>query len=182
VVLDAPVVFVAWFGAVAYARWLSARTGTRWRLPDELEREKAARGADARICPWGDHLDATFACTIESHADEPARVSVRGYPIDESPYGVRGLAGNARDWCGNVWRMDGPPLSMGRLCVEEAPTEDRGHRAARGGAWISVLDFSRSATRFGNRPGMRRNTLGLRLSRSYEPPSGSPAPTRGASW
>jgi serine/threonine-protein kinase len=167
VLLDAPVVLVAWFGAIAYARWISARNGLGWRLPDELEREKAARGVDARHCPWGDHLEPTFACVIESHADEPALASVSSFPVDESPYGVRGLAGNSRDWCGNVWRMEGPPLDGGRLRVEEAAFDDAGHRVVRGSAWISALAFSRSATRFGLRPMIRRTTLGLRLSRSY---------------
>jgi serine/threonine-protein kinase len=164
--LDSPVVLIDWFGAVAYARWLAARTGLPWRLPDELEREKAARGADGRFCPWGDRLDATFACVIESHAGEPTRVSLRDYPLDESPYGVRGLAGNSRDWCGNPYRKEGPALHDARLYIEEASYDDPGHRAARGGAWSSALNFSRAATRFGMRPQMLRTTLGLRLVRS----------------
>jgi serine/threonine-protein kinase len=167
------VVLVEWRAAIAYARWLAARTGLPWRLPDELEREKAARGSDGRRCPWGDHLDATFACVAESHTAEPARASVHAYPLDESPYGVRGLAGNVRDWCGNVWLESGPLVAEGRLRVEEAAPDDPGHRALRGGAWASTLAYSRSATRFGNRPAMVRAVLGFRVTR--------PVISRGAS-
>ena len=50
-----PVVGVSWFDAVAYCEWLSKRTGERWRLPTEAEREKAARGGvDGARFPWGD--------------------------------------------------------------------------------------------------------------------------------
>jgi serine/threonine-protein kinase len=161
-----PVASVDWFAAVAYARWLSARTGLPWRLPNELEREKAARGADGRAYPWGDHPDATFACVLESHADVPTRVAVNTYPADESPYGVRGLSGNSRDWCGNVWRREGPAVVGERALVDAASPEDPEHRAVRGGGWSSALPFARAAGRFGLLPGMRRATVGLRLARS----------------
>ncbi len=164
---DWPVASIDWFAAVAYARWLSARTGLPWRLPNELEREKAARGADGRAYPWGDHPDATFACVLESHAEVPARVAVDTYPADESPYGVRGLSGNSRDWCGNVWRREGPAVVGERALVDDASAEDSEHRAVRGGGWSSALPFARAAGRFGLLPGMRRATVGLRLVRSF---------------
>jgi len=165
--LDVPVVLVDWFGAAAHARWLAARTGAPWRLPDELEREKAARGADGRLCPWGNHLEATFACVIDAVPKNPARAAAGSYPVDESPYGARDLAGNSRDWCGNAWRRGGPPAPGGRLVVVEAAGDDPSHRAARGGAWSSALNFSRAATRFGNLPVNRRTTLGVRVARPW---------------
>jgi eukaryotic-like serine/threonine-protein kinase len=161
-----PVVLVGWHAAMAYAAWLAARTGAPCRLPDELEREKAARGVDGRLFPWGDHPDATFACALESHAGPPMRAPVDACPIDESPCGARGLSGNARDWCVNVWRREGPAIDAGRLRIEAARADDPGYRAVRGGAWSSPLDLSRSAARFGNRPDVPRLTMGLRLVRS----------------
>jgi serine/threonine-protein kinase len=166
---DWPVVLVDWFGARAHAAWIAAETGLSWRLPDELEREKAARGVDGRICPWGDRLDATFACTVDCRDEEPVREGVQSYPSDESPYGVRGLAGNSRDWCGNIWRREGPTVEQGRLLLDLAAPDIPGLRAVRGGAWTSPLHASRSATRFGGQPGVRRMTLGLRLVRSLRP-------------
>jgi serine/threonine-protein kinase len=163
---DWPALLVDWHGAGAYARWLAARTGLPWRLPNELEREKAARGADRRVCPWGNHLDATFACVAESQPGELSRASVAAYPLDESPYEVRGLAGNSRDWCVNAWRHEGPRVEGGRLLIDAAADDDQDFRAVRGGAWTSPLHASRSTWRFASRPDARRVTVGVRVVRS----------------
>jgi serine/threonine-protein kinase len=160
-----PVLLVDWYGARALAMWMAPKTTKPWRLPNELEREKAARGVDARLCPWGDYLDATFACTLDSHTAEPVRASVESYSIDESPYGIRGLAGNSRDWCDNVWRREGPAVEGDRLAVD-AMLHDTGFRSLRGGAWCSPLVASRSAGRFGGPPTVRRMTTGVRVVRS----------------
>jgi serine/threonine-protein kinase len=160
-----PVVLIDWYGARAYAAWLAAATALPWRLPGELEREKAARGADGRFCPWGDHLDATFACTVDRDVAEPSLASVDSYPSDQSPYGIRGLAGNSRDWCGNVWLREGPAVRDGRLLIETASVDTPSLRASRGGAWSSTLSMSRSAFRFGSRPSLRRASLGVRVAR-----------------
>lgn len=164
---DAPVVQVDWYAASAYATWLSERTGEPWRLPNELEREKAARGVDGRILPWGDHADGTFACVLEGHRGEPAREPVNGHPADESPYGVRGLAGNTRDWCVNVWKHEGPRIENERLCLDPAPPGDTDFRAIRGGFWGGPIINSRSAGRFGSRPLLCRSGVGFRVARSY---------------
>jgi serine/threonine protein kinase/formylglycine-generating enzyme required for sulfatase activity len=164
---DWPVVLIDWHGAMAYARWLAERTGRPWRLPNELEIEKAARGVDGRHFPWGDHPDATFACVIDSHESEPGRVNVTEYPLDESPYGVRGMAGNARGWCMNVWRREGPPTVADRLRLEEPAADDPDFRSVKGGAWSSPLNYSRVAVRFGSRPALRRTSTGVRVVRSH---------------
>src|SRR5262249_35078445 len=152
---DTPAVLLDWHGAQAFAAWLSAKTGLGWRLPNELEREKAARGADARRCPWGDQLDATFACALDSQEAQPGRMIVDSYPFDASVYRSRGLAGNTRDWCPNPGRREGPPIVRGRLSLGEDGVET-GFRALRGGAWSSPLSSSRAAVRFGGRPDVRR--------------------------
>ena len=153
--------------AAAYAWWLARRTGRPYRLPDELEREKAARGADGRLFPWGDQAEPTFACVLEVHRGEPTPLPVDDYPTDESPYGVRGLGGTARDWCANVWRHDGPPIDRGRLVLEAADPEDDDFRVIKGGAWGSSITYSRAAARYGSRPGVRRPFVGMRLARSH---------------
>jgi serine/threonine-protein kinase len=171
---EQPVVLVSWSAAMSYARWYGARRGGPWRLPGELEREKVARGVDGRLFPWGDYVDATFACGLQSHADQPTRMPVDSYPVDESPYGARGLAGNSRDWCVDLWQLGGPAIRADRACVEVAAADDPGYRVIRGGAWSSPLDLSRAAARFGNRPDVPRLTMGVRLVRPG-PPAGDPS-------
>ena len=162
-----PVVLIDWHGASAYARWSGRRTGHMTRLPNELEREKAARGADGRLLPWGNHADATFACALESHRDSPDRVVVTDYLADEGPHGVRGLAGNVRDWCLNVWKREGPAILGDRLHLDAASPEDADFRAIRGGAWGSSMANGRAAARFGGHPERWTLAVGMRIARSY---------------
>lgn len=162
-----PVVQIGWHAAWAYARWLSRKTGRAIRLPNELEREKAARGVDGRVLPWGNHVDATFACALESHQGPPTRVPITTYPIDESPYGVRGLAGNVRDWCLNVWKINGPVIQNQRLSLDPAAIEDPDFRVIRGGAWGSAMATSHAASRFGGRPERWTLFVGMRIARSF---------------
>ncbi len=162
-----PAVLMDWHGAMAFARWLSIRTRRPYRLLHELEREKATRGVDGRVFPWGNHFDPTFACMLPSHAGEPGRVEVHAYPLDEGPYGMRGGAGNSRDFCSNVWTLEGPPIEAGRLLPEVATAEDPGYRSVRGGAWSSVENHCRAAARFVLRPEQRRSAIGLRVGRTF---------------
>jgi serine/threonine-protein kinase len=164
---ELPVVLIDWHAASAYARWWGRKTGRPARLPNELEREKAARGADGRLLPWGNHPDATFACALESHSGAPERVAVTAHLADEGPHGVRGLAGNVRDWCLNLWKLGGPAVRGERLELDAASPEDADFRAIRGGAWGSSLANGRAAARFGGRPEMWTLSVGMRIARSY---------------
>ncbi|MEZ4311370.1 MAG: SUMF1/EgtB/PvdO family nonheme iron enzyme [Polyangiaceae bacterium] len=167
-----PAVLMSWHGAMAYARWLSARAGLPHRLLNELEREKAARGADGRRYPWGDHFDPTWACTANSHPGDPSlgyvsRADVDEYPVDESPYGVRGLAGNTYDLCLNVWTQNGPEVPGGRLLIEPPPSGGEDFRSVRGGAFRVPAVECLAAARHAARPGDRWSTTGMRVGRSY---------------
>ncbi|MGE0790853.1 MAG: SUMF1/EgtB/PvdO family nonheme iron enzyme [Sandaracinaceae bacterium] len=165
-----PVAGVDWYSARAYAEWESAKTGAPWRLPSELEWEKAARGTDGRFYPWGDEPEATWARILGSTEGAPSRANVEDDPLDESPYGVRGLAGNVRDWCLEVWEVDGPPVQGGVLRIETPPDDDLRLRAIRGGAWQTVPAFARAAGRFAAAPDDRYAVLGFRLARSVGGP------------
>lgn len=162
-----PAVLMSWRNARAYVEWLSRKTGRRYRLPDELEREKATRGVDGRLFPWGNHFDPTWARCLQSSAGDPSRVDVDAYPEDESPYGMRGGAGNSRDFCQNLWKLEGPRIEGGRLALEVAPDESEDYRACRGGAWSAVENNCRAAGRFVAGPERRAATAGLRVARSY---------------
>ncbi|AKT43788.1 uncharacterized protein CMC5_080250 [Chondromyces crocatus] len=160
-----PVAFIDWRAAMRYAHWLADRTGQAWRLLNELEWEKAARGVDGRRMPWGDHVEPTWACILGSHPGVPGRAPVEMYATDESPYGVRGMVGNVRDWCVNVWQHDGPAVAGAIVLPDIADKEDTALRAVRGGAWMSGPAMSRLAGRFATPPDDRFGGIGIRLAR-----------------
>ena len=131
---DWPILMITAHQAQAYLRWRSARSGRAYRLPSELEWEKAARGVDGRRYPWGDRLDPTFCVMMDSHRGPSSPAPVTDFPADESPYGVRGMGGNAKDLCGDAWRKEGPPTDQDRAGLPAAdplPAE----LVTRGGSW-----------------------------------------------
>lgn len=159
--MDFPVVLVDWHAANAYAAWLAERTGQPWRLPRELEWEKAARGTDGRRFPWGNTLEETWANMRWTRADAPRLDVVHSFPIDESPYGVRGMAGNSRDWCADAYVKGVPPRIEG---VDDAPDAPR---VVRGGSWTSRVPRAMDAGyRMQGPPNARDGNLGFRLARS----------------
>ena len=172
---DWPVMMMGWAGAVAYCQWRSKRTGLPWRLPGELEWEKAARGVDGRIYPWGDAFDASWCCTRESHPGRPQPVPVSAFPIDESPYGVRGMAGNTRDWCGDIFSPRGPRLDGERVVPPSLPRRvdsSTGHTGiTRGGAWWYSPREARLTYREVHLPSIRFHPLSFRIARTFPYPS-----------
>jgi len=89
--LDHPVVNVNRPDARAYAAWAGKR------LPAEAEWEKAARGTEGRMFPWGDAFDPDACCCGRSIAEGTAPVTA--HPKGVSPYGVMDMIGNAAEWC-----------------------------------------------------------------------------------
>ena len=165
---NAPAFMVNWHSAIAYATWLAARTRKPYRLPGELEWEKAARGVDARAFPWGDFFDPSWACMRLSHEVGIRPVAVDEFARDESPYGVRGLAGNVVEWCADEYRREGPPLPNG---IYTAPRDGRvdspiAERTLHGGCFLFDSFLLRAATRHSSASNVRDVTLGFRLVRS----------------
>jgi len=161
--LDWPVVLIDWAAARAYSDWLSRRTGQRWRLPLSLEWEKAARGVDGRLYPWGSFLDPSWCCIRDSHQTTPSIVPIHRFPSDVSPYGVRGMGGNVRDWCLDAWCKGGPRTVDGRAVASEgvgAPLIN-----VRGGSWYSSADQARAARPLRLAPSARSSDVGFRLVR-----------------
>lgn len=165
---DLPIVQVDWHSAMSYAAWEAERTGLPWRLPAELEWEKAARGVDERRFPWGDYIDPTWTVALESHTGEPSPRSVYATPTDESPYRVNGMGGNVKDWCLDLYSNAGPRVLNGRVLLPEEDWMEPGAlRVLRGGAWANTLRSSRVAFRSGGPSTDRFALLGFRLARSY---------------
>lgn len=100
-----PVVGISKQAADAYCRWRSQQEGREVRLPTADEWEKAARGVDGRIYPWGNMFGNDYAYLDETGSDDARRLyAVPGsYPTDRSVYGVLDLGGNVREWTSTLF-------------------------------------------------------------------------------
>jgi serine/threonine-protein kinase len=160
---DWPVCQVDWHGARAYAAWLGERIGKSVTLPDELEWEKAMRGVDGRVWPWGNTTEPTWSNVLGS-TPTPSLSEINTFPLDISPYSLRHGAGNVREWCCNRWRFEGPEIADDRVVLDAPPEDDVSWRAVRGGAWHTLPQMARLAGRFVAEPYRRFSSLGFRLA------------------
>jgi toxoflavin biosynthesis protein ToxD len=130
---DHPVVLVSQADARAYADWLSRRTGKTWRLPTELEWEKAARGIDGRYFPWGNLFDKTRLNSADAGLLDT--VAVASYPRGASPFGLFDVAGQVYEWTATA-------PAPGRAIVKGGSWDDKGcgvcRPAARHGRLVSL--------------------------------------------
>ncbi len=91
-----PVVLVSHADAIAYARWLSIKSGRKWRLPNEFEWEKAARGLEGNLFPWGNRYDPS---RLNSHDSGPFdTLPVGTFTHGTSPFGMLDAAGQVFEW------------------------------------------------------------------------------------
>jgi hypothetical protein len=127
-----PVVNVSWEDAMAFCEWAGVM------LPGEEQWEKAARGSDGRVYPWGNQWDPS-RCNSGSTGTTP----VDQYPNGSSPYGCFDMAGNVWEWCAD---------SIGS------------RRVLRGGGWDGIAQGCRAANRNGSGPSRRVDDLGFRLA------------------
>ncbi len=99
--LDHPVVLVTIKDALVYCAWRSKKEDRYFRLPTEAEWEKAARGSDGRLFPWGhEAVDAGGVLRARYNDGETKGTApVGSFPEGASPYGIMDMAGNAWDWC-----------------------------------------------------------------------------------
>jgi len=139
-----PVVLVSHRDALAYAGWLSGRTGQRWRLPSEAEWEKAARGSDGRRFPWGDEF---LADRLNSHDSGPFdTVPVGTFSNGASPFGILDGAGQVYEWTGTR-------VGSARAVVKGGSWDDKG------------CGVCRPAARHSRPLGLKHILIGFRLVR-----------------
>jgi formylglycine-generating enzyme required for sulfatase activity len=148
-----PVHGVDWQAALVYAEWISERSGLQYRLPTEIEWERAARGTDAREYPWGDEWDAARCNTREGGVGRTTPVGV--YPHGASPCGALDMAGNVEEIVADLYwpypgsRFDDPAYGS--------------YRMTRGGVFSLDSDLARCDRRHGT---ALAGAVGLRLARS----------------
>lgn len=147
-----PVVFVSAFDAEAYCRWLNARhpiTGLTWRLPTEIEWEKAARGmADQRLYPWGE-----WNSSAANYLNFDGTTPVGCFPAGKGPFGAFDQAGNVWEWTIQSFGSD--------LAVREPP--DLLGWVPRGGAFDDPPHWLRVSYRGGWPPDERWRNQGFRV-------------------
>ncbi len=141
---DHPVVLVSFNDATDYCQWRSEKEGKQYRLPTEEEWEKAGRGTDGRIYPWGDEFDKERCNTMEAGIGKTTHVNA--YPKGASPYGCHDMAGN-------IWEWTKSDYAKGSSKV------------FRGGSWINESGYCRCAFRGDLSPFDRSDYVGFRCAR-----------------
>jgi len=153
---------VSWHGADAYCRWVNKR------LPTEAEWEKAARGIDHRIFPWGDEYPTNDKVTFRRKFAQlgfKAMEAVNSMPKGRSPYGARHMAGNVWEWVADWYKdnyYDETPFAN-----PKGP--DSGiSKVLRGGNWYYKAYYMRTTYRFNERPEIFKIWQGFRCAKNLD--------------
>lgn len=173
-----PAACISWNDATAYAKWMSRKTGKKYRLPTEAEWEYAARGNTGTARYWGNNPHE--ACAYANAADKTAQAQIQGATswsahdcTDGFAYTapVRSFKANAfglNDMLGNVWEWTEDSYHDS---YDGAPTAgsvwqgDGVKRVRRGGSWNNSPWNTRAAIRSSNEPALRFSIFGFRLAR-----------------
>jgi len=169
-----PVVYVDWLEAIDFCKWLTCQltenkntpkqikdliNSKKWyiTLPSEAEWEKAARGTDMRIYPWGDTIDKDRFNYKETRVGRPSPVGC--FDKGSSPFQIMEMCGNVWEWTLSKDCEYPYQPSDGREDVNDQKTE----RIVRGGCWYNSIRSCRIASRSRFTPDSRHDFIGFRI-------------------
>ena len=152
-----PVVQMLWKDAQAFCEWLNREYGSTvprgliFRLPTEAEWEKAARGADGRIYPWGNEFNSQNCNCLEDGLGHTTPAGLYS-PQGDSPFGCADMSGNVWEWTASLWGKDVDKPTYG---YPYKPSDGRENQRAgddilrilRGGSFGSDSRYVRAAVR-----------------------------------
>ena len=153
-----PALYVTWAEAAEFCRAQGKR------LPTETEWEKAARGSDGNLFPWGNNKPVPGLAVFGQHHihEIPLVVATDSGEEGQSPYGARHMAGNIAEWVQDWFEND----YYVRMPERNPPGPRPGrYKSVRGGSWKSNLLMLRAATRNGAIPDQRAATIGFRCAK-----------------
>ena len=162
-----PVIEVSWEDAQGYVRWLSRKTGERYRLLSESEWEYVARAGTVTRFWWGNAVGRGRAsCNGCGGRWDETRAPVGSF--SPNAFGVHDVHGNVFEWVEDCWHKTyaGAP-SDGRAWLEGGGGNCSG-RVLRGGSWYTKPRFLRSAARLWDRAGHRNSNIGFRVARTLD--------------
>ena len=160
-----PVAYIGRDDAIAYCKWLSEKTKKQYRLPTEAEWEKAARGVDARIYPWGNEFDITRANVKETGIGDTTEVG-QFSPQGNSVYGCADMVGNVWEWCNDIFN-DNEYKNRGGPAVQDPQGPEKGtSRVLRGGSFDTQQIDTRCPSRNKRPPTSKFKIYGFRIALS----------------
>ena len=156
-----PAVRITWHEAVAYCRWLSARTGQAWYLPSEAEWERAARDVDGRRYPWGDGWEPERCNSEELGLRDTTPVGC--FPDGASRCGALDMAGNVWEWCSTDYRKGYPFIVEDEWSAAYLEASNVARRL-RGGSFYFDRSIVRAPCRSYTDPRTRSDIVGVRVA------------------
>jgi len=160
-----PVHNLSWLDAQQYVKWLSKKTGKKYRLPSEAEWEYAARAGTKTAYWWGNAVGEGNAncknCGGDWNRKRPAVVDSH----DANPFGLQGMNGSVWEWVADCW------FDSYKGAPNDGSARDRKDcqsRVLRGGSWRNDASYARSAGRFTYDHDVRYVLNGFRVVRSMK--------------
>ena len=160
---DRPAINVSWEDAQAYVRWLSRRTGSRYRLLSESEWEYVARAGTTTPYHFGHSISGQVANCCTDYG-----MTLPGGAFPANGFGLHDVHGNVWEWVQDCWNesYEGAPTDGGAWTTGDW---DCSMRVLRGGSWNNVPGDLRSAGRGLNPPDSRSIYYGFRVARTLTP-------------